>query len=196
MGLREEKKQATRAAIVETALRLFREKGFHATRIQDITDGLRISEATFFNYFPSKESVLEAVADGVIDESIAALDREASDRARPVSERLADLAGAFADQLDGDPDFVVLLAGNTRYFLGIRTARFERALGLLAQLFADGQSRGEVRDDIGAAHLAELFLSATFGAIQNWVQAGGQDPPLRERLRLGAVVLIDGCAKR
>ena len=132
MGLREEKKQATRAAIVDTALALFRAKGFHATRIQDITDRLRISEATFFNYFPTKESVLEAVADGVIDGSIAILDREASDRARPVSERLADLAAAFADQLDGDPDFVVLLAGNTRYFLGIRTARFERALALLA----------------------------------------------------------------
>ena len=140
--------------------------------------------------------MLEAVADGVIDGSIAILDREASDRARPVSERLADLAAEFADQLDGDPDFVVLLAGNTRYFLGIRTARFERALALLAQLFAEGQARGEVRDDIAAAHLAELFLSATFGAIQNWVQAGGQDPPLRERLRLGAVVLIDGCAAR
>ena len=114
MGLREEKKQATRAAIVDTALALFRAKGFHATRIQDITDHLRISEATFFNYFPTKESVLEAVADGVIDGSIAILDREASDRARPVSERLADLATEFADQLDGDPDFVVLLAGNTR----------------------------------------------------------------------------------
>ena len=196
MGLREEKKQATRAAIVDTALALFRAKGFHATRIQDITDHLRISEATFFNYFPTKESVLEAVADGVIDGSIAILDREASDRARPVAERLADLATEFADQLDGDPDFVVLLAGNTRYFLGIRTARFERALALLAQLFAEGQSSGEVRDDIAAVHLAELFLSATFGAIQNWVQAGGQDPPLRERLRLGAVVLIDGCAAR
>ena len=196
MGLREEKKQATRVAIVDTALALFRDQGFQATRIQDIADRLRISEATFFNYFPTKESVLEAVADGVIDGSIAILDREATDRARPVSERLADLASEFADQLDGDPDFVVLLAGNTRYFLGIRTARFERALSLLADLFAEGQSRGEIRDDIAAAHLAELFLSATFGAIQNWVQAGGQEPPLRERLRLGAAVLIDGCAAR
>ena len=196
MGLREEKKQATRAAIVNTALALFRDQGFHATRIQDIADRLRISEATFFNYFPTKESVLEAVADGVIDGSIAILDGEATDRARTVADRLADLASEFADQLDGDPDFVVLLAGNTRYFLGIRTARFERALSLLADLFAEGQSRGEIRDDIAAAHLAELFLSATFGAIQNWVQAGGQEPPLRERLQLGAAVLIDGCAAR
>ena len=75
MGLREEKKQATRAAIVATALDLFRTQGFDRTRIQDVVDRLRISEATFFNYFPTKESVLEAVADGVIDESITVLDR-------------------------------------------------------------------------------------------------------------------------
>ncbi len=141
MGLREEKKQATRSAIVDTALHLFREKGFCATRIQDITDRLRISEATFFNYFPTKESVLEAVADGLIEHAVTMLDHEAADSARPVSDRLNDLAAAFAVQFDGDPEFVILLAGNTRYFLGARTDRFEHALALLAQLFAEGQAR-------------------------------------------------------
>ena len=194
MGLREEKKQATRTAIAETSLQLFREKGFAATRIQDVTDRLRISEATFFNYFPTKESVLEAVADNLIEQSVSLLGAEAADAGRPVTERITELAEAFADQLDGDPELVVLLAGNTRYFLGTRTERFDRALALLSRLFAEGQARGEVRDDISASHLAELFLSATFGAIQNWVQAGGQDPPLRERLLVGATVLIDGCA--
>ena len=85
MGLREEKKQATRAAIVETALELFRERGFDDTRIQDITDRLRISEATFFNYFRTKESVLEAVADGLIERSLLLLLREREATGRPVS---------------------------------------------------------------------------------------------------------------
>ncbi len=196
MGLREEKKQATRAAIVATALELFRQQGFCDTKIQTIADRLRISEATFFNYFPTKESVLEAVADDLIERSLSLLDEELADSNRPVSDRLGDVATAFADQFDGDPEFVRLLAGNTRYFLGTRTQRFERASGLLSALFAEGQARGEVRADISAAHLAELFLSATFGSIQNWVQAGGQDPSLRDRLRLGAVVLIDGCAAK
>ncbi len=196
MGLREEKKQATRTAIAQTAMQLFREQGFCETRIQDIADRLRISEATYFNYFPTKESVLEAVGDGLVDRSLALLDREAADTGRPVADRLSELATAFADEFDGDPQFVALLARNTRYFLGTRTERFDRALALLSRLFAEGQTRGEVRDDITASHLAELFLSSTFGAIQNWVQAGGQDPSLRERLHVGATVLIDGCAAK
>lgn len=194
MGLREEKKQATRAAIVETALELFRERGFDDTRIQDITDRLRISEATFFNYFRTKESVLEAVADGLIERSLLLLQRERDATGRPVSERLAELARAFADQFDGDPAFVAMLAGNTRFFLGTRTERFDRALALLTALFAEGQDRGEVRTDISASQLAELFLSATFGTIQDWVHLGSAEPALRERLRLAASVLIDGCA--
>ncbi len=135
MGLREEKKQATRAAIVETALELFRERGFCDTRIQDIADRLRISEATFFNYFRTKESVLEAVADGLIERSLLLLQREREATGRPVSDRLSEVAGAFADQFDGDPAFVALLAGNTRFFLGTQTDRFDRALGLLTALF-------------------------------------------------------------
>jgi AcrR family transcriptional regulator len=194
MGLREEKKQATRAAIADTALQLFREKGFAATRIQDVTDRLRISEATFFNYFPTKESVLEAVADRLIEQTVTLLEDEAADADRSVCARISELAGVFADGLDGDPELIVLLAGNTRYFLGTRTERFDRALTLLARLFSEGQARGEVRDDIDASLLAELFLSASFGAIQTWVQAGGQGPLLRERLVTGARVLIDGCS--
>ncbi len=194
MGLREEKKQATKAAIVDTALELFRERGFDDTRIQDIADRLRISEATFFNYFRTKESVLEAVADGLVEQSLLLLQREREARGRPVSERLAEVSGAFADQFDGDPAFVAMLAGNTRFFLGTRTERFDRALDLLTTLFAEGQDRGEVRSDLAASQLAELFLSATFGTIQDWVHVGAAEPALRERLRLAASVLIDGCA--
>src|SRR6266581_7548532 len=60
MSLREEKKQALRRQIFDTAMALFRERGFQATRVADIIERVRISEATFFNYFPTKEAVLQA----------------------------------------------------------------------------------------------------------------------------------------
>ena len=71
MGLREEKKEQQRQAILETAVGLFRERGFEQTRVQDVTDRLRISEATFFNYFPTKQSVLEAAAVDLLDRTTA-----------------------------------------------------------------------------------------------------------------------------
>ncbi|NEW38935.1 TetR family transcriptional regulator [Nocardia cyriacigeorgica] len=58
MGLRQQKRQATRAAIVRAATTLFLEHGFAATSITDIAAAAGVSRRTFFLYFPSKEDVL------------------------------------------------------------------------------------------------------------------------------------------
>lgn len=57
-GLRERKKLRTRASIQKEAMRLFLEKGYEETTIEDIADVVEISPSTFFNYFPSKEAVV------------------------------------------------------------------------------------------------------------------------------------------
>lgn len=57
LGLRERKKQQTRQAIAETAVRLFAQRGFDAVTVAQVARAADVSEATVFNYFPTKESL-------------------------------------------------------------------------------------------------------------------------------------------
>jgi AcrR family transcriptional regulator len=57
-GLRERKKQRTRQLIAETARRLFAERGFESVPVAQVAKAAEVSEATVFNYFPTKEDLV------------------------------------------------------------------------------------------------------------------------------------------
>ncbi|MGI6257595.1 MAG: TetR/AcrR family transcriptional regulator [Anaerovoracaceae bacterium] len=62
MSLREKNKIKCRANILKTSRRLFREKGYEKTTIDEIAHVAEISRGTFYNYFPDKESLLMGTA--------------------------------------------------------------------------------------------------------------------------------------
>jgi AcrR family transcriptional regulator len=77
ISLRERKKRLAQATIEETALRLFQQKGYEQTSIQDIADAVMISSRTFFRYFASKEEVIFAPMYAIQSEGLHFLEQVA-----------------------------------------------------------------------------------------------------------------------
>ncbi len=68
--IRTEKKKL----IMDTALKLFAEKGFHATSISQITQKAGISKGLVYNYFESKQSILEEITNTALQEFTKSFD--------------------------------------------------------------------------------------------------------------------------
>ena len=66
-GLRELKKQRTRAALIDVAARLCVERGYDNTTVEQIAADADISPRTFSRYFPNKEAVMVAIIGEVAD---------------------------------------------------------------------------------------------------------------------------------
>ncbi|MEO9254346.1 MAG: helix-turn-helix domain-containing protein, partial [Tepidiformaceae bacterium] len=70
-GRLERRKARTRAAILTAASRLFHERGYEDTSIQQVAERADTGVGTLYGYFASKEDILRAVLDDQRDEAIA-----------------------------------------------------------------------------------------------------------------------------
>jgi AcrR family transcriptional regulator len=164
---RQRKKNATRDRIRASALRLFREQGYDATTVEQISAAAGVSHMTFFRYFPAKEDV--ALSDGY-DPLIAAMIAQ-TPATWPLIERIrAVLAQGLRMVYEADRD--ALLAQNTlivstpalRDRLWADQLATQRAI-----LQALGTGRPSLRDRVTVA----ACLAAVSTAILAWVEDNG-----------------------
>ena len=79
MGLRELKKQRTRATLVDVAARLCARQGYERTTVDQIAAAADVSPRTFSRYFPNKEAVIGALMEETSEYVAAALIRQPHD---------------------------------------------------------------------------------------------------------------------
>jgi len=90
------KGEETRAHILETALELFRERGYEETTMRGIAEAAGVAVGNAYYYFRSKEHLIQAFYERTHQEHLAA-SREVLDRERGLRERLTGVMRAKLD---------------------------------------------------------------------------------------------------
>jgi AcrR family transcriptional regulator len=184
-GLRERKKARLRQQIVETALRLFRERGYESTRIEDIVQVLEISQPTFFRYFPSKDAVLREVGKKGFACQTEKLKSELSSKAA-TAERLRRFYETMAKLTEADRPLwqAVVLAGAMDPVRSPDMREPEEAsVSLLREILAQGQDRGDVTRAFPVVHLAEFMEGLFNTVVRQWAVDLTGPHKLSERVR-------------
>ena len=91
--------------IVDASARVFARQGYHATGIAELCDVNGLGKGAFYHYIGSKEELLTAILDRVMDQVMVGADRAAEAGGSP-SEQLAMLGDELLDVVYQHPDHV------------------------------------------------------------------------------------------
>jgi AcrR family transcriptional regulator len=108
IGRRERKKEITRQALLKAAIKLFGDRGFQGTRVEDITDRVDLAKGAFYNYFDSKETLLAEL----ILEGVELLERDYLAQLpdnNPLNGHLAELVRLYGAFYDEHPEYLLLI---------------------------------------------------------------------------------------
>src|SRR3712207_5080737 len=79
---------ATRAKVLKTAARLFRERGTHPVGVNEIADAAGVSKLTLYRHFDSKEGLIQAFLEAASDVMMQRLERTAAEPGLSAEERI------------------------------------------------------------------------------------------------------------
>lgn len=178
----------TRTRILEEAAKLFTEKGYEATSVQDLAEALGLSKAALYHHFRSKEEVLYEISllalEGLLREGEKALREEDPKRA------LLLYMEAHARYLEENfPFFAAMLQGLSSLSQGRREATValrDRHEANLRAILKRGVERGSFRPmDVALAGRAILSM---LNWMVRWFRPGG--PMRAEEVAQGYYDLI------
>jgi AcrR family transcriptional regulator len=146
---RSAKWQARREAIVDESARLFARRGYHATGINELCDANELGKGALYHYIGSKEELLAAIHDRVMDEVMKGAERVADAGGSP-SVQLEKMGDELLDVIHRYPDHVWVFLHEFPALTGERAAQFRdrrhRYEQQVESVLREGIATGDFRD--------------------------------------------------
>jgi AcrR family transcriptional regulator len=170
---RNPKWEARRETIIDTSARVFARQGYHATGLTELCEANDLGKGALYHYIGSKEELLAAIHDRVMDEVMLGAERAVGAGASP-PEQLTLLGDELLDIIARYPDHVWVFLHEFPALSGERAEKFHRRRRAYERqvegVLRDGIESGEFRDIdprltalawLGMHNYAYLWLKAS-----------------------------------
>ena len=167
-------KKEKEEAILEAALKIIKDKGFHRARMSDIAKAANISYGLVYHYFKTKEDLFEAILYRWW-ESLFQLMKDINKAQYDVQNKLRHIIQYFLDTYQSNPElvniFITEISRSTSNLTADRLEYFKKFMSLTEAIITEGQENETLRKDFKARYLTYIFLGALEAFVSTMVLA-------------------------
>jgi TetR/AcrR family fatty acid metabolism transcriptional regulator len=186
-----------RKLILDAAIRVFAEHGYHGARVGDIAEDAGVAHGLLYHYFASKDDVLQTIFTENWGELIGRF-RAVEAAHEPAPEKLEGIAKILLRTWRNDPALVTVMVREVARSqqLQDRVEEVREAFAIVQRVIEEGQVAGTFRNDVDARLASWLFYGGLEEVLTGWVL--GQLPDSEEDVakaeRTAIAVALQGLA--
>ena len=175
--------------IIQAAIEVFREKGIEKTKVSDIVKAAGIAQGTFYLYFPSRLSVMPAIAKVMVEKIIAAI-KEGISIQEPFAKQLEKVVDiVFSLTEDYRDVFALIYAGITQTeHMKERENIYAPYYEWMNNFLYEAQQQGIIRPSLNTTRSSKLIIGLVESAAE---QIYLYDDSEEESIRLQKLELLD-----
>jgi TetR/AcrR family fatty acid metabolism transcriptional regulator len=162
--------------ILEAAIKVFAEQGFHQATISQIAREAGVADGTIYLYFKNKEDILVNFF-GYKTKQVFGRFREEVDKADNARDKLRLLIKRHLEEFQRDRNMAVLYQTETRRFSRMCEEQIREMsklyLDLVSEIVESGQDEGLMRKDLYMGLVKRFIIGAIDEVINTWLHSGG-----------------------
>ena len=168
---RELEQKDKKERLMEAALRIFGQKGYHGATISEIAKQAKVSDGIVYEYFTNKEDLLLSIANRKVKGDVAMLEEmfHIRDPLRKLRRFIRYHCGLYLADRDYLKLFLLLIQTNRRFYSKFsRDNSFEAYIKFITDIIVEGQEQGVFRQDINPRVFRNMILGGISHLFLRW----------------------------
>jgi TetR/AcrR family transcriptional regulator, fatty acid metabolism regulator protein len=191
----EARKRDKRRQILDAAVTVFAEKGFHKSRVSDVARAGGVADGTIYLYFKSKDAILIAIFEEAMALMISGVKEAIAELSDPL-ERLRRFALHHMENVESGRETAKVLQVELRlsntFMKEYKPTALQEYLDIVGDAIVEGQAQGIVRSDVNPIIARRAFFGALDEIAMQWILTPRARYGLRESAEQIAELFVRG----